>query len=104
MPRSQEFVGPLNHDPLHASKLSHAEPAAVGQPHRFESKLRLVGLPFDMDMRRLMPVARVKEEPVRPFTMNSWHQTIVATGRARRPQDLLAAGSYNRTDTGDIVC
>src|SRR5687767_13890491 len=89
MPRSQEIFGPLYHDSLYAAKFSRAESAAVSQSHRIEPELHLVGLPFDVDVWRLIPVAGIEEKPIRPLAMNSWHKTIVTTGHSRRPQDCF---------------
>src|ERR1044072_2262565 len=56
---------------LYAFYLSPAEAAASLQSHRIEPELGLVFIAFDVNVRRLVCVASIKEEPVRPKPQNS---------------------------------
>src|SRR5437867_1760241 len=52
------------HQSFHVAQFGRSETSAARQAHRIEPELRTVGVPLDMDVNRLIPIRRIKEEPV----------------------------------------
>jgi hypothetical protein len=56
----------LFNQPLNPIEFNTTKPAALLQPHRVEPEFRVAPVALDMDVRRLIAVARVKEKTIRP--------------------------------------
>ena len=52
--------------PLYTTDFRSIEPAAAVQPDRIEPEFGDLVLTLDVDVRRLIAVIRIKEEPIRP--------------------------------------
>ena len=50
------------------------KPAATSQAHRVEPELCSLNVPLDMDVRWLVAICRVEEEPVCALPMDRWHK------------------------------
>jgi hypothetical protein len=60
---------------LYAINLGSAKATAVLQPHRVGPELGRIVVTLDVDVRRFVRVASVKEEPVRPLPENGRHSS-----------------------------
>lgn len=58
---------------LHAIDILAPESVASFQPNRIESELGFAIVAFDVHVRRLVPVARIKEEPKWPDPQHRRH-------------------------------
>jgi hypothetical protein len=54
-----------------------AEAVAALQPNGVGPELRFTVVSFDMDMRRLTPIASAEEEPERADSEDSWHADML---------------------------
>lgn len=84
----------LDHQALDLLKLRGTETATARQAHGFEPESRATRDPLHANMRWLVAIRRVEEQPVRPFTVNGRHRTSVALwvfGSARSGTRLLQA-------------
>jgi hypothetical protein len=63
---------------LYAVDFIPAEAAAVLKPDGFEPELGLVSITLDVDVRRFVRVASIKEESVGPKPQHGWHQFHLA--------------------------
>jgi hypothetical protein len=66
IPCLHQLLTILNDKLLYATNFRSVEPAATVQPDRIEPELCDLVIAFDVDVRRLIAVIRVKEEPIRP--------------------------------------
>ncbi|MDR3567698.1 MAG: hypothetical protein P4L43_06685 [Syntrophobacteraceae bacterium] len=66
IPCPLKVVSPFHHEPVKFADLRTAESAAVPQPYRIEPEFGHFFIPFDMNMRRFVPVTGIEEEPVWP--------------------------------------
>jgi hypothetical protein len=64
MPGPQEKGRVLSDELLDAPDLGWPESMAILQAHRLEPVLGVVGITFYVDVRRLISIPRVEEEPV----------------------------------------
>jgi len=59
-------------------KLRSTESAATSQPYRVEPELRSLNVPLKVDVRWLVAICRVEEEPVWALPMDRWHKISVS--------------------------
>ena len=71
----------LGCEPFKIPQFRRSKTAALGEPDRVQPKLRPVRIPLHVNVDRLVPIRRVKEEPVRAFAMNGRHRPSVARWR-----------------------
>ncbi len=66
IPRSMQVFSVFHHEPVKLADLEAVESAAVLKPYGIKPEFGDFFVTFDMDMRRLIPVTSVKEEPIWP--------------------------------------
>lgn len=70
MPCPQEQLLPVSHEPLKPYEFRRRDAATLRQLYGVEPELRPVRLALDVDVRRLVPICRVEEEPIRALAVN----------------------------------
>src|SRR3954454_1101964 len=74
MPAIQQVLLVLLDDLLDLVDLPAGEPSASLQPNGIKPILRLEVVALDMDVRWLIPIAGIEEEPVWSATKDGWHR------------------------------
>jgi hypothetical protein len=64
----------LANEPANLAYFSSAKSTTAGQSNRVEPELGNAAVPPDVNVRRLVTVARVEEEAIGPDFENGWHR------------------------------
>ena len=73
IPRSQQEFPIGGHQPFDQSQFLGAVAATIRKAHRVELKLSGIGVTFDMDVGRFMPIGGVEEEPIGAMAKDCRH-------------------------------
>jgi hypothetical protein len=76
IPFPQKWLRVLQHEPFEFPELRGPKPAAAGKPNRVEPELGPVSVSLHVNVRWLVPVSRVKEEPIRALPKNGRHKQV----------------------------
>jgi hypothetical protein len=80
IPGLQQFPRVLIRKAGDVAKLCPPKTAAAGQPYRIKPELGDARIPLDMNVRGLMTVARIEEEPIWPHSENGRHRLAWIAG------------------------
>lgn len=82
IPSPQEIFSIFLYKPLYLVDLTLAKPFAILKSNGVKPKFTFVPFALNVDVRRFISVARIKEESVRARNQDSWHVSPLLCGAA----------------------